>query len=133
MQLQQQSQQQQMPSMSINLSTEYQQALQGVLVARQENVAERQKLECGSETISGTFISGAHRISSSPRVPDRGGCDRLDLTLRGAGETNIMRIVLLGGPGSGKGTQGERIVDKYGVTHVSTGEVLRAARRPRWC
>ena len=37
-----------------------------------------------------------------------------------------MRIVLLGAPGSGKGTQGERIVERYGVTHISTGEVLRA-------
>ena len=37
-----------------------------------------------------------------------------------------MRIVLLGAPGSGKGTQGEKIVAKYGVAHISTGEVLRA-------
>ncbi len=37
-----------------------------------------------------------------------------------------MRIVLLGAPGSGKGTQGEKIVEKYGVAHISTGEVLRA-------
>ena len=37
-----------------------------------------------------------------------------------------MRIVLLGAPGSGKGTQAEKIVDKYGVAHISTGEVLRA-------
>ncbi len=37
-----------------------------------------------------------------------------------------MRIVLLGAPGSGKGTQAEKIVEKYGVAHISTGEVLRA-------
>lgn len=37
-----------------------------------------------------------------------------------------MRVVLLGAPGSGKGTQAEKIVEKYGVAHVSTGEVLRA-------
>jgi len=37
-----------------------------------------------------------------------------------------MRIVLLGAPGSGKGTQGERIVEHYGVVHISTGDVLRA-------
>lgn len=36
-----------------------------------------------------------------------------------------MRIVLLGAPGSGKGTQGEKIVERYGVTHISTGDVLR--------
>ena len=37
-----------------------------------------------------------------------------------------MRIVLLGAPGSGKGTQAEKIVEKYGVALISTGEVLRA-------
>jgi adenylate kinase len=37
-----------------------------------------------------------------------------------------MRIVLLGAPGSGKGTQGDKIVANYGVNHISTGEVLRA-------
>ena len=31
----------------------------------------------------------------------------------------------LGGPGSGKGTQCEKLVDKYGFTHLSTGELLR--------
>ena len=32
----------------------------------------------------------------------------------------------LGGPGSGKGTQCERIVDRYGLTHLSAGDLLRA-------
>ncbi|CAO2597912.1 Adenylate kinase isoenzyme 1, partial [Lemmus lemmus] len=34
--------------------------------------------------------------------------------------------VLTGGPGSGKGTQCEKIVEKYGYTHLSTGDLLRA-------
>jgi hypothetical protein len=34
--------------------------------------------------------------------------------------------VLTGGPGSGKGTQCEKIVQKYGYTHLSTGDLLRA-------
>lgn len=38
-----------------------------------------------------------------------------------------MRIVLLGAPGSGKGTQGERLVAHYGIPKVSTGDALRAA------
>jgi adenylate kinase len=38
-----------------------------------------------------------------------------------------MRIVLLGAPGSGKGTQGERLVARYGIPKVSTGDALRAA------
>lgn len=35
-------------------------------------------------------------------------------------------IFLIGGPGSGKGTQCERIVEKYGFTHLSSGDLLRA-------
>lgn len=34
-------------------------------------------------------------------------------------------VFVLGGPGSGKGTQCERIVEKYGFTHLSSGELLR--------
>jgi adenylate kinase len=35
-------------------------------------------------------------------------------------------VVIFGPPGSGKGTQSERIIDKYGFAHISTGDVLRA-------
>lgn len=38
-----------------------------------------------------------------------------------------MRIVLLGAPGSGKGTQGEKLVARYGIPKISTGDALRAA------
>jgi adenylate kinase len=37
-----------------------------------------------------------------------------------------MRIILLGAPGSGKGTQGRALADRFGVRHVSTGDLLRA-------
>jgi adenylate kinase len=37
-----------------------------------------------------------------------------------------MRLLMLGPPGSGKGTQGERLAARYGVPHLSSGELLRA-------
>jgi adenylate kinase len=40
-----------------------------------------------------------------------------------------MRIVFLGPPGSGKGTQAQRLKDYLGVSHLSTGEMLRSATR----
>ena len=38
----------------------------------------------------------------------------------------MLNIVIFGPPGSGKGTQSEAIIEKYGLSHISTGEILRA-------
>ncbi len=41
----------------------------------------------------------------------------------------MFNLVLFGPPGSGKGTQSEYIIEKYGLTHLSTGDLLRAEKK----
>ena len=38
----------------------------------------------------------------------------------------MLNVVIFGAPGSGKGTQSEKLIEKYGLSHVSTGDLLRA-------
>eukprot|EP00054_Salpingoeca_dolichothecata_P028549 m.217979 g.217979 ORF g.217979 m.217979 type:complete len:218 (+) comp26251_c1_seq35:1185-1838(+) len=65
---------------------------------------------CGNAfltTLFRSFSSSASRLMASPKP---------------------LVVFVLGGPGSGKGTQCARIVEKYGFTHLSAGDLLRAER-----
>ena len=37
-----------------------------------------------------------------------------------------MKIIMLGAPGAGKGTQAQMIAEKYNIPHISTGDIFRA-------
>ena len=37
-----------------------------------------------------------------------------------------MKVIMLGAPGAGKGTQAKKIADKYQIPHISTGDIFRA-------
>ena len=41
----------------------------------------------------------------------------------------MLNLVIFGAPGSGKGTQSEVLIEKYGFDHISTGDILRAEIR----
>uniref|UniRef100_A0A914CV81 Adenylate kinase isoenzyme 1 n=1 Tax=Acrobeloides nanus TaxID=290746 RepID=A0A914CV81_9BILA len=52
--------------------------------------------------------------------------ERKQIDLTPLKNANVPIFFIVGGPGSGKGTQCERIVNKYGLSHLSSGDLLRA-------
>ena len=70
---------------------------------------DRQAVAIASSTCSGATGLRLSVVMTSPASPAAG-----------------VRLLLLGAPGSGKGTQGVRLAERYGARHVSTGDLLRA-------
>ena len=50
----------------------------------------------------------------------------LKVSLKKSRKVSIMKVVMLGAPGAGKGTQAKMIASKYNVPHISTGDIFRA-------
>eukprot|EP01024_Parvocaulis_polyphysoides_P052917 TRINITY_DN5255_c0_g1_i1.p1 TRINITY_DN5255_c0_g1~~TRINITY_DN5255_c0_g1_i1.p1 ORF type:complete len:257 (+),score=26.72 TRINITY_DN5255_c0_g1_i1:48-773(+) len=53
-------------------------------------------------------------------------CPFIGLFLKNKSQSKPLGIIISGAPGSGKGTQCEKIVEKYGLVHISVGDLLRA-------
>ena len=69
------------------------------------------------------------KIASRTRWVEERGFGRLDAASNGdsEGRSSGPKLIIAGAPASGKGTQCELIKEKYGVVHLSTGDMLRAA------
>ncbi|KAL3159798.1 UMP-CMP kinase 3 [Trebouxia sp. C0009 RCD-2024] len=67
-------------------------------------------------------------MASATTASSQTGAKDIDLSLAGFPVTTLNRsiVFVLGGPGSGKGTQCARLVEEFGIVHLSAGDLLRA-------
>ena len=100
---------------------------QGYLFARPAPFDQvMQRFEETAEVLVGRRVpASAARARSLGRSRPGGSPTRVGCRGHRARSCSV-RIVLLGAPGSGKGTQGERLAERLGVPHVASGELLRA-------
>eukprot|EP00566_Odontella_aurita_P000735 CAMPEP_0113567994 /NCGR_PEP_ID=MMETSP0015_2-20120614/23591_1 /TAXON_ID=2838 /ORGANISM="Odontella" /LENGTH=549 /DNA_ID=CAMNT_0000470463 /DNA_START=37 /DNA_END=1686 /DNA_ORIENTATION=- /assembly_acc=CAM_ASM_000160 len=98
------------------------------------SAADDDNVDDDDEELRAEILSAAHSSSSitgpHTSISSFGGLSYVDTSLLDASVPKRHRVVfVLGGPGAGKGTQSDRIVDSYKCVHLSVGELLRAERQ----
>ena len=73
-------------------------------------------------------LLGLNKVKKLIRKAKRGSSvESVESAPAGSEGKSALKLIIAGAPASGKGTQCELIKEKYGVTHLSTGDMLRAA------
>ncbi|KAM5256118.1 adenylate kinase isoenzyme 5 isoform 2-T2 [Ctenodactylus gundi] len=102
-----------------------------ISVAVDNKLFPNKEAAAGSSDLDPSMVLDTSEIIDTESDYEDQGDDQLNLfgedTVEGLTEDLRKRkiIIMMGGPGSGKGTQCAKLVDKYGFTHLSTGELLR--------